>query len=310
MPFQGSLRDFGIVEILQLLAAQEKTGTLRVNGDLGQHALVFDAGQIISAWDPHAASRDPFREFLVRREIVPRDAMRRVLKAETTSPHSFAEILLRLRIVDHEEIQEAFAEHVQERVEDLIGWRNGSFEFFQQESVVPYAPGILMKTEGLLMEAARRADELAANPQAREVEAPATDVAVAPPRASLATILAHVTLLAVILTGSLVGFWWYAPLPDGVRVRGPVEHVLERVESVRQDRGLVALRCSLELFRQMHGRYPAGLDDLSTQGLVENEDLRALRDLDLHYAPLDEGRAYRLESREDSDIVRRAPIGS
>ena len=73
MPLQGNLKDFGVAEVMQLLASQEKTGILRLNGDPGRAGLVFESGQIASALDSQLSRQDPFREFLVRREIVPRD---------------------------------------------------------------------------------------------------------------------------------------------------------------------------------------------------------------------------------------------
>src|SRR5262245_6691908 len=160
MPLQGSLKDFGIVELLQLLAAQEKTGTLRISGEAGRQSLIFEAGQIVSTWDPQVTKGDPFREFLLRREIVPRDELARILKTGVPAPPPFGEMLLRLRALTPEEVQDAFSDHVQEKVDDLLRMRAGSFEFIQQERVAPCAPAVCVHTEGLLMEAARRVDEV------------------------------------------------------------------------------------------------------------------------------------------------------
>ncbi|MFN0151059.1 MAG: DUF4388 domain-containing protein [bacterium] len=161
MALQGSLSDFGFIEVMQLIASQEKTGILRVNGVSSREELVFEGGQVISAWDPRTSSRDPFRDFLLRREIVPRESLARVQKAEIRSPHSFAEILLRMRVLGHGELQDAFAEHIQEKIDELVAWKRGTFEFVPQENVVRYTTGIGLKPEGLLMEAVRRADESA-----------------------------------------------------------------------------------------------------------------------------------------------------
>lgn len=159
MALQGALSDFGFIEVMQLIASQEKTGILRVNGVRSREVLVFENGQVISAWDPRTTSRDPFRDFLLRREIVPRESLSRVQKAEIRSPHSFAEILLRMRVLSHGELQDAFAEHIQEKIDELVAWQRGTFEFLPQESVVRYTTEIGLKPEGLLMEAVRRADE-------------------------------------------------------------------------------------------------------------------------------------------------------
>lgn len=302
MALQGNLRDLGLVEVLQLLSAQEKTGTLRVHSEAGRRALVIAGGRIVSAWDAHASARDPFREFLLRREVVPRDAVQRVLKAETTSPHSFADLVLRLRVVTSEDLREAFTEHIEEEVEALLGLRSGTFEFFPHESVAMYAPGLALDADALLMEAARRADEAAAAP--RPEEPPAREEAREPARPA-ARLLGHATALALVLAGSVFGFRLFEPRSGASGPVGPVGVVLERIEAARRDRGLVALRTSLEMFRNQRGRYPSELSELAAEGLMGREEVRALRSLQIFYAPLDGGRSYRLEAREDAEVVRR-----
>lgn len=303
MPLQGNLRDFGVAEILQLLASQEKTGILRMNGDAGRIALVFDTGQIVSARDPHLSTRDPFREFLIRRELVPHGELPRVLKAEVTSPHSFAELLLRMRVVEHEEIQTAFADHIEEKIEEILGWARGTFEFVAQDSVAPYAPGVAVKTEGLLMEAARRADEASAG--AAKADAPIGEAAVAPRRAGSVAVFAHATLLAAIVFAALSGYQWFAPRPRSDPPTRPAEVLLARFESIRRDRELVALRCALDFFRYVHGRYPSVLEDLASDGLLGRDGLRAAHATGLLYTPLDGGTRYQLQARDDAEIVRR-----
>lgn len=389
MALQGSLADFGFVEVLQLIASQEKTGTLRLNSERGRDVLVFDGGEIISAWDPRATSRDPFREFLIRREVVPRDHLPRVQKAEISSPHSFAEILLRMRILGHTELQEAFADHVQEKVDELLQWKQGFFEFLPQESVVRYSAGVGLKTEGLLMEAVRRLDEggatrirpdtvlvrerrSAARAQrsrsdrgratdaddggGETAEAPmlspaaetllalvdgkrsfgllqrisgidrseaivaaeellenrcvaivGTGTALEPasePVAPPASVLVHATILAVLVTFSLIGHRWIAARPPAGH-DDPVAELVTSIGQIEEERRLIALRAALDYSRGQHGRYPDRLDALLLDGLVTMADLESFRGQHIVYYPLDDGRGYRVEPGESSSVVRR-----
>ncbi len=378
MPLQGSLKDFGVIELLQLLSSQEKTGFLRVNSEAGRQSLVFEAGQIVSTWDPQTTNRDPFREFLVRREIVPREHLSRVLKTEITSPHSFGEMLLRMRVLSHDEIQEAFSDHVQEKVDELFRWRGGSFEFLQRDSVAPCAPAVAVQTEGLLMEAARRVDEvgttrvriesvldrrtgrvqlgdpeslsdnadrifrlidgratiaeiarrnqiaqgdalagaaeLVRGEYATTLEAPA-DAPVLPaaegaaPAATAPTVpaIAHFGALALVVGLALLGSRWFAEAPRTVPPTSPVHAILSRVETIGRDRDLATLRCALEFFRHLHGRYPAKLEALTSDGMIDGDALETVGQLNLLYYIVDGGLSYRLESRDESNIVRRPP---
>lgn len=373
MPLQGSLKDFGVVELMQLLSTQEKTGVLRVHGESGRQSLLFEAGQIVSTWDPQATNRDPFREFLIRREMVPRDHLSRVLKAEVTSPHAFGEMLLRLRILTLDEVQEAFSDHVQEKVDDLLNWRSGSFEFTQQERVAPAAPAVMVRTEGLLMEAARRVDEIGGTrvqlgsildrrtgkgPSAGgEPMSPVAErlFALADGRATLIEIarqhqiaqgdalaaaaelirgghvalrepapaekgarpataegrtipfFAHLLALCLVLGLSLLGFRLFVPRARTEPPTDPVHVLVSRLESIGRDRDLATLRAALEFFRHLHGRYPAQLEALLSDGMIGREALQTVSDLEFIYYPVEGGLGYRLENREESRIVRRAP---
>jgi hypothetical protein len=376
MPLQGSLKDFGVVELLQMLSSQEKTGCLRVHGEAGRQALVFETGKIVSTWDPQATNRDPFREFLLRREIVPREHVARVLKTEITTPHPFGEMLLRMRVLTHDEVQTAFSDHVQEKVDELFRWRGGSFEFIQQDTVAPCALEVAVQTEGLLMEAARRADEvgttrvrlesvldrrigrvhasdhesLSDNAErlfrvidgrssiedlakrhemirgdaviaaaelvraghASVLEATATLSAGAAEAAEPAAIpkvpaVAHAVGLVIVVGLALVASRWFAPAPRTEPPTNPVHALAARVESIGRDRDLAALRCALEFFRHQHRRYPAQLEALVSDGMIDRKALDTAAQLDLIYYTVDGGLGYRLESRDESKIVRRAP---
>lgn len=385
MALQGNLSDFGFVEVLQLIASQEKTGTLRFSGERGRDVLVFEAGHVISAWDPRATNRDPFREFLMRREAVPRDQLSRVLKAEISSPHSFAEILLRMRIVSHADLQEAFADHIQEKVEELLHWKDGFFEFVPQESVVRYTAGISLKTEGLLMEAVRRLDEGAgtrvrpetvlvrerraiarggAHGDAESAEgagdekamlSPAAETLLAlvdgkrsfaalqrisgidrseaivaceellengcvaivdgragseaaptPAAAAPANVLLHATILALVVTLSLIGHRWIAARP--ATHDDPIAELATNIRQIEEERSMIGLRAALDFSRGAHGRYPDRLDALLLDGLLTTDDLQFLRERNVVYYTLEDGRGYRVEPGESSNVVRRPKL--
>ena len=61
MGLRGDLGDFAAIEVLQLLAAQEKTGVLRLYQGRNRISLVFQAGRIVSTWDRTIQFADPLR---------------------------------------------------------------------------------------------------------------------------------------------------------------------------------------------------------------------------------------------------------
>ena len=65
MALQGSLEDFSLAEILQLIALQKKSGVLRLTSPEASGVLFFERGVIVSVTDRREKKSDPLLEHLV-----------------------------------------------------------------------------------------------------------------------------------------------------------------------------------------------------------------------------------------------------
>lgn len=120
MSLEGRLRDLGLAEVLQLLSASRKTGTLYLHAPLhGRRAtVVFQHGAIVDA-----------RSWRV-------DAPPAALPARTA----------------------AEARDVEATALDLLLWRDGTFRFAPPTQPAPSSAAIHLAVEPLLIEAAQRAE--------------------------------------------------------------------------------------------------------------------------------------------------------
>ncbi len=75
MALEGNLSAFGLSEIFQLIAVQQKTGMLTVSGQSSSAVLFFRDGVVISTRDRRRKARDPFTEYLTRYGILTRDEL-------------------------------------------------------------------------------------------------------------------------------------------------------------------------------------------------------------------------------------------
>ncbi|MCI0672161.1 MAG: DUF4388 domain-containing protein, partial [Myxococcaceae bacterium] len=70
MALQGTLKDFGIADILQLIGQQQKTGTLHLRSRDQEVHLAFREGVIVRAESTTRRRKDLIGAMLVRAELI------------------------------------------------------------------------------------------------------------------------------------------------------------------------------------------------------------------------------------------------
>ena len=80
MALEGNLSAFGLSEILQLIAVQQKTGMLTVSSQESNAVMFFRDGSIISTRDRRRKAKDPFKEYLTRYGVLTREQLEACLR--------------------------------------------------------------------------------------------------------------------------------------------------------------------------------------------------------------------------------------
>jgi len=158
MALRGTLKDFGIADILQLLGHQGKSGVLTVkNGD--QAAQIFFAdGGVVRAELSSRAKRELLGNMLTRAEVVSEEQLSRALETHKRSGKRIGQVLVESGIIDRKALG-AFARlQTTETIYRLFVWSTGTYEFIQKE-VASEAEIDPIRTEMLLMEGFRQLDE-------------------------------------------------------------------------------------------------------------------------------------------------------
>ena len=164
MPIEGSLREFTLQDILQLLHLSRKTGELKVLREPSglRGAVVFSAGAVVDADVDESTPRLGYM-LLNAGKITEADLHRADEIHSSDSSHSWTAIFQSLGVVEPEDLEEYAKFQVEEFVYEILDWQDGHFSFGEREvsesECVTWIP-----VESLLMEGARRADELSALP--------------------------------------------------------------------------------------------------------------------------------------------------
>jgi hypothetical protein len=160
MSLEGNLTAFGLSEILQLIAVQQKSGMLSVASQAGSRVLFFREGLIISTRDRRRKTKDPFKDYLTRYGILSREDLLRLAQISAQSKLDITDIIVSEDFMSEEDMQRHHRDHVQEAVHEILTWEQCSYKFIPGRDIID---GIKtwgdFNIEGMLMESMRRIDE-------------------------------------------------------------------------------------------------------------------------------------------------------
>ncbi|MFN3196975.1 MAG: DUF4388 domain-containing protein [Bradymonadia bacterium] len=165
MALQGTLADFGIAEILQLIGTQQKTGVLHVEqeGTEGSIKVLFLGGKIVRCLVTHSERKDLLGNRLVAAEVVPSRDMQRCLGLQRKQPEDerqlIGELLLEQGLIDRGTLDEFIMLQMREHLYGLFEYKDGRYRFESRPpSFAEAGPGML-PAESVLMEGFRMLDE-------------------------------------------------------------------------------------------------------------------------------------------------------
>jgi hypothetical protein len=161
MALEGRLSEFTLEEILQLISLQQKTGVLSVDASYAM-VLYFEGGELAGYRDRRGAAPDPLQVYLKSYGFFTPEAWEHLEFIQGNSTLDFTEILINEGHVSPEELTRIQHDVAQEHIFKGMLLRDGRYYFRAGRDVLRGIKGrVRIKVEGLLMEAARRIDEIA-----------------------------------------------------------------------------------------------------------------------------------------------------
>lgn len=160
MSLEGNLTAFGLSEILQLIAVQQKSGMLAITRQGSSMKLFFREGKIVSTRDRRRGSRDPVKDYLIRYGVITRAELERLTDIAEKSKLDVTEVLVSENILSKDRMETHYRNHIQETVHEILTWEQCSYKFLPGKDIIS---GLKLwgefNIEGLLMESMRRIDE-------------------------------------------------------------------------------------------------------------------------------------------------------
>lgn len=165
-PAVGGASGLGILDLaslFQALAANRRTGTLRVSGGAAGEAYVYFLNGCPRLADSAQPDSSLAEDAVVKARLLSRDDLRALREEARRTRRSPAAVLLSGERVPLDQLRGLLVRQILERCSEVMTWKSVQCEFFADqvmgldEDLAGFSPGI--PAEGILLETARRQDE-------------------------------------------------------------------------------------------------------------------------------------------------------
>lgn len=160
MALEGTLRDFSLADIFQLIGLQRKTGVLTLRGKDDTVTVTFLDGKVVGADSLNRRLENRLGTVLMKTGFLSQDQLSRALEIQKETLQRLGFILTHYGIISQDSLREAIQLQIMQIVYRLFRWKDGDYHFSQETTIEYDRDNVVPITaESILMEGARMIDE-------------------------------------------------------------------------------------------------------------------------------------------------------
>lgn len=160
MALEGTLRDFSLADIFQLIGLQRKTGVLTLRSKDDTVTVTFLDGKVVGADSLNRRLENRLGSVLMRTGYLTQDQLNRALEIQKETLQRLGFILTHYGIISAESLREAIQLQITQIVYRLFRWHDGDYHFSQETTIEYDRDNVTpISAESILMEGARMIDE-------------------------------------------------------------------------------------------------------------------------------------------------------
>jgi len=160
MALEGTIKDFGLPDIFQLIGLQRKTGTLTLQSGKEEVTVTFENGMVVMADSSSKRLEDRLGHVLVKQGKLSAARLEEALQTQKATLQRLGHVLVTSNAITAKDLREALQVQVSQIVFKVFRWRDGEYLFAPTDSVDydrdNFAP---MSADFILMEGIRMVDE-------------------------------------------------------------------------------------------------------------------------------------------------------
>ncbi len=161
MALEGTIKDFSIVELLQMLGQNKSTGILVIKHKDNFVTIYFEKGLIVSVETFPRKLEHRLGETLLKRGNISQETLKKSLQIQSKTGKKLGEILLGLNIISKDELKKALRDQASQIVISIMNWKEGEYKF-QKKDIVDWDREWFepLSVDRLLMESMQILDEM------------------------------------------------------------------------------------------------------------------------------------------------------
>ena len=160
MALEGTIKDFGLPDIFQLIGLQRKTGLLTLKHDQDDVTVTFENGMVVSADSSNKRLEDRLGNVLVKQGKLAPARLEEALGTQKATLQRLGHVLVTQNYITPKDLKDALNVQVSQIVFKVFRWRDGTYHFaptdtvdFDRENFTP------LSADFILMEGIRMVDE-------------------------------------------------------------------------------------------------------------------------------------------------------
>ena len=157
MGVSGTLKSMLPGDLLQWLSLGQKTGTLLLRNKAVEKKIFFKNGRVISS-----ASNDPreyLGQFLMSHGYLTEPELMKAMEVQMQSGILLGKILVMIDVINEQDLHRLMRLKAEEEIYDIFLWREGEFQFVDDELPMMEMIPLVVDVTGIIMEGTRRVDE-------------------------------------------------------------------------------------------------------------------------------------------------------
>jgi len=160
MELEGTLRDFSLADIFQLIGLQRKTGVLTLRSKDDTVTVTFLDGKVVGADSLSHRLENRLGHVLIKSGVLGQDQLNRALEIQKETLQRLGFILTHYGIISADSLRQAIQQQIMQIVYRLFRWKDGDYHFSQETTIEYDRDNVVPITaESILMEGARMIDE-------------------------------------------------------------------------------------------------------------------------------------------------------
>jgi hypothetical protein len=160
MALEGTIKDFGLPDIFQLIGLQRKTGILTLNNEKDNVTVTFENGMVVMADQTSKRLEDRLGAVLVKQGKLSKDRLEEALQTQKATLQRLGHVLVAQNYITSKDLKDAIQVQISQTVFKVFRWRDGEYHFAPADTVEwdrdSFSP---LSADFILMEGIRMVDE-------------------------------------------------------------------------------------------------------------------------------------------------------